>query len=58
MKTMKHDMGGSAAALGTFLALTQTGMGPLLKDLFIALADYFFLLLHFHTSSLRLVLVF
>jgi hypothetical protein len=24
MKTMKHDMGGSAAALGTFLALTQT----------------------------------
>ena len=25
MKTMKHDMGGSAAALGTFLALTQTG---------------------------------
>lgn len=25
MKTMKHDMGGSAAALGTFLALTQAG---------------------------------
>ena len=25
MKTMKHDMGGSAAALGTFLALSQTG---------------------------------
>jgi leucyl aminopeptidase len=24
MKTMKHDMGGSAAALGTLLALTQT----------------------------------
>jgi Cytosol aminopeptidase family, catalytic domain len=36
MKTMKHDMGGSAAALGTFLALTQTG--PLMHAPVLALS--------------------
>jgi hypothetical protein len=43
MKTMKHDMGGSAAALGTFLTLTQTGK-------FVFVMTYKSAASHFHVN--------